>query len=488
MKYFLNLENKDPILLLSVIALIGVIVIMGIILISTLVIAIVISSFIVYFVITAIQSRKNKQSVKQTKLHISPLLTLFISLPIALSVVLYYEGHGIVELLLQLIVLYSYTILVILNIVFTPIILISISKKKFNNYQTISTSFSLTVIIPAYNEEKSIERTIKSVQNSIYTKKEIIVVNNASTDNTVKILQKFQDNIRILNEPKKGKSNAINKGIRYATGEIIVILDADTIILKNTLTNIVQPFKKNRITAVTGEVLVLNKENFISKMQVIDYAVGMNLARGTLGLYEIVPIVSGAFGAFRKSRILEKNNPIFSTDTMTEDFDVTITLLRHGHKTEFVKDALAYTEVPERFMDLVHQRYRWFRGFLQVYRKHKDYFFNTTTTQHHNISFFLLLNSNMIFPTMIMVNLLAIIPTILVGNAPLFGILILLNLTNITLLSIFGLRLSTEKLGYVKYSFATMLFMWIGVYVYVKSIIDEIIQKDHVWRTISRRG
>jgi len=459
------------------------------ILITTFWTAVAIISFIGYFAFSTFRVKQGIKIQKKRKRGISTLLSFFIVLPILLGVVLHYEGYSVSKLFLQLIILYNYTIFVIINTILLPLFFITTIKNLPSSYFEKNYTPKLTVVIPAFNEEKIIKQTVQSVIDADYPKKEIIVVNNNSTDNTKKILEKYQNKILVLDEPRKGKVNAINRGIQCAKGDIIVILDADTRVLHNTLAKIVIPFVNYKIGAVTGNVKVDNRSNLIEKIQVPDYNVSMNLARGVLSLYGTMPIISGAFGAFRKSAIVEKNVSIFTDDTMTEDFDVTVKLLKKGYITSYEKDAIAYTEVPKKIMDLVNQRYRWLRGFIQVYFKHKDYFLGAAFDYSYNIAFFLLMNNNMIVPIIIIINLIAIVPTILIGNTDLVIFLISLGLFNITMFSLLTLRLSGEKISYGMYAPVLMvLFLWITSYIFLKSVIDQILHKEKAWKKIPRIG
>ncbi|SEM94164.1 glycosyltransferase [Lihuaxuella thermophila] len=235
----------------------------------------------------------------------------------------------------------------------------------------------VSVVIAAYNEEKVINKTIHSVLQSKYAPLEVIIVNDGSTDQTEAVIKReFAGNpqVRVITQPNSGKTAAINRGYRLARGEIIVSIDADTLIADHTIPLLVRHFQDEKVAAVSGNVKVGNVRNLLTLWQHVEYITGFNLERRAFDDLNCIPVVPGAICAWRKSAVEEVG--YFKHDTLAEDTDITITLLRHGYKVEFEVLAFAYTEAPEDLKSLIKQRTRWIYGTLQCLWKHRGALFS----------------------------------------------------------------------------------------------------------------
>ncbi|KPJ70839.1 hypothetical protein AMJ51_00800 [Microgenomates bacterium DG_75] len=232
----------------------------------------------------------------------------------------------------------------------------------------------VSVLVPAYNEEKTIAKTIESLLNSEYPDFEVIVINNNSTDKTVERVREFiHQGVWLVSEKKQGKFAALNKGIMSSQGEILVMVDADTQVLANTIAELVRPFQDSRVGAVAGNLKVGNVFNPLTAFQAIEYIVGFHLDRRAYDVLGAVPVVPGALGAWRKKAVKKVGN--YQGDTLTEDAELTIRIQREGYKVVFSAEAIAYTEAPQTLQAFLHQRLRWTLGMLQVFFKHKDIYF-----------------------------------------------------------------------------------------------------------------
>ncbi len=235
----------------------------------------------------------------------------------------------------------------------------------------------VTVIVPAYNEEKAIGKTVDALLSLSYANKEIIVVDDGSTDRTLEVARSYAkgDLVKVLTKPNGGKWDALNIGIKGAKGEFIVCIDADTLLDPNAIQHLIKHFKDPKIAAVAGNVKVGNRRGILTKLQALEYVVGINLHRRSEAYLQNVTVVPGPIGAFRASVLKEIG--LFEGDTFAEDADITFRILRAGYKTVFEARAFGYTEAPTSMTSLAKQRYRWYRGSLQVLSKHKDMAFNT---------------------------------------------------------------------------------------------------------------
>ena len=144
----------------------------------------------------------------------------------------------------------------------------------------------ISVIIPAYNEEKVVANTIEGLLETKYPNKEIIFVDDGSTDSTLAIASRYKEKIRVLHKENGGKSTALNYGIVYAKGDIVVIVDADTIIGRNSLKEIVKGFEiDEHVAAVAGNIKVRNRMNIITKCQALEYITGIQIVRRAFDIF-----------------------------------------------------------------------------------------------------------------------------------------------------------------------------------------------------------
>ncbi|HSU80049.1 MAG TPA: polysaccharide deacetylase family protein, partial [Candidatus Angelobacter sp.] len=243
----------------------------------------------------------------------------------------------------------------------------------------------VSVVIAAYNEEKVICKTINSILSSDYPAFEVLVIDDGSKDNTATVVQDTYAThplVRLIKKTNGGKSSAVNIGFKEAKGEIVVALDADTLIAENAISLLSNHFKNEEVAAVSGNVKVGNKGNLLTNWQHIEYVTGFNLERRAFAALNCITVVPGAIGAWRKKAVEEAG--YFKEDTLAEDTDITLTLLRHGKKIEFEEKAYAFTEVPEDIKSLAKQRYRWVYGTLQCLWKHRNALFNK---KHYSLGF-----------------------------------------------------------------------------------------------------
>ncbi len=249
-------------------------------------------------------------------------------------------------------------------------------EKKVSSYDPTSKPELVSVIVPAYNEEKAIGKTIESLLRLSYPNKEIIIVDDGSSDRTLEVAKSHAkgDLMKVIAKPNGGKWDALNAGIRQAKGEFVVCIDADTLLDQNAIQHLVKHFRDPKIGAVAGNVKVGNRSGVLTKLQALEYVVGINLHRRSEAHLQNVTVVPGPIGAFRASVLKEVG--LFEGDTFAEDADITVRILKAGYKTVFEARAFGYTEAPKSMHSLAKQRYRWYRGSFQVLSKHKDMTFN----------------------------------------------------------------------------------------------------------------
>jgi len=299
---------------------------------------------------------------------IFPMFLLF--LPFGLAGMLAYEGYTAWESGYRAVILWGLTLVFWSTLLMIPLSVYS--KNKEDNLPTTPHTPLVSIIIPAYNEEKVIANTIESTLEINYPNKDIIVVDDGSKDNTLQIAKRYQDKgVKVLHKTNGGKASALNLALTFAKGELIAVLDADTLAGRNSLKEIVKVFENEEdIAAVAGNIKVRNKKNWITWCQALEYVAGIQIARRAFDLFGAITIVPGALGCFRKSVLVDTGG--YDKETLVEDFDTTIKILKSGMIVRGTTKSVAYTEAPDTLRDFYNQRIRWYRGNLQVVAKHRD--------------------------------------------------------------------------------------------------------------------
>jgi cellulose synthase/poly-beta-1,6-N-acetylglucosamine synthase-like glycosyltransferase/peptidoglycan/xylan/chitin deacetylase (PgdA/CDA1 family)/spore germination protein YaaH len=234
----------------------------------------------------------------------------------------------------------------------------------------------VSVLVPAYNEEMVIKNTINSLLASNYEEYEIIVVDDGSVDRTSEIvLENFAGNerVRLVAASAGGKAAALNVGLQYAKGEIVIALDADTLFAPQTIGALAHRFSDPKMGAVAGNAKVGNRINIVTRWQALEYITSQNMDRRAFASLNCITVVPGAVGAWRRHLIEQAGG--FQSDTLAEDQDLTLSIRRMGHNIGYEEDAIAWTEAPDRLSSLAKQRFRWAFGTLQCMRKHIDALF-----------------------------------------------------------------------------------------------------------------
>ncbi|MBW4038058.1 MAG: glycosyltransferase [Acidobacteria bacterium] len=243
------------------------------------------------------------------------------------------------------------------------------------NYATADYAPRVAVLIPAYNEEKVIVRTIRSVLMSNYKKIRIIVIDDGSKDQTFQVASDAyakeiaEGRITVLTKPNGGKADALNFALTQTDEEIYVGIDADGVIAHDAITRLVPHFANPHIGAVAGNAKVGNRVNLWTRWQALEYITSQNFERRALDLFDVVMVVPGAIGAWRTAAV--KAGGGYHPDTVAEDADLTMNLLEQGYAVIYEDQALAFTEAPVNANGLARQRFRWSFGILQALFKHR---------------------------------------------------------------------------------------------------------------------
>jgi cellulose synthase/poly-beta-1,6-N-acetylglucosamine synthase-like glycosyltransferase/peptidoglycan/xylan/chitin deacetylase (PgdA/CDA1 family)/spore germination protein YaaH len=236
----------------------------------------------------------------------------------------------------------------------------------------------VAVVIPAYNEETVIVRTIRSVLQSSYAFLRVIVVDDGSTDRTFDVAREAyraeiaSGRLAVMTKPNAGKAEALNFALQYIEEDFYVGIDADTVIAPDAISKMVPHFADAEIGAVAGNAKVGNRVNLWTRWQALEYITSQNFERRALDLFGVVTVVPGAIGAWRTAPVKAAGG--YPLNTVAEDADLTMSLLEQGYKVVYEDHALAFTEAPATARGLMRQRFRWSFGILQAVYKHKRAF------------------------------------------------------------------------------------------------------------------
>lgn len=302
--------------------------------------------------------------------------------------------------------------------VFVP--LISVFKRKWNTNQR---EKGISVLIPAYNEELVLKNCINAAENAEYSNYEIIIINDGSKDGTMAMLEEFLElkvierkrhkklhyneiihiyqstnrkNVFVIDKRNGGKADALNAGIDCAGHEIIITLDADSMLDAKSLQYINAAFHKEEVIAAGGTVHVVQgtvkregriKPLFPAKRiirhQALHYIHGFYVKKQTQSVFNAIVVISGAFGAFQRNILFEIDG---FRRTVGEDMDITLKIYRYMNENKlkkkliYVPEAVCYTECPEDLHNFVKQRFRWQNAFIDCVIEYWKALFNEFST------------------------------------------------------------------------------------------------------------
>ena len=232
----------------------------------------------------------------------------------------------------------------------------------------------VTVVLPVYNEEKVVAKTLTALARTDYPNFEVLAVDDGSSDGTWDVLNDFASvwpRLRVLRqEENQGKAAAMNYAITQARGEVIVTLDGDTLFEPTTVRMLARHFTDPRIGAVAGQIKVGNRRNILTAWQSLEYISGVSVTRMAEGLVGAITIAPGACAAYRRHIVLQAGG--YSTRTLAEDCDLTLGIQQLRYKVTLDNSAVAWTEAPMTIRSLAKQRLRWTFGVLQAFRNHRN--------------------------------------------------------------------------------------------------------------------
>ncbi|RLJ02896.1 MAG: hypothetical protein DRP11_02360 [Candidatus Aenigmatarchaeota archaeon] len=369
---------------------------------------------------------------------------------------------------------------------------------------------SVSVIVPAYNEEDVLAGTVESLLNLDYPKDklEIIVVDDGSTDRTLEVARRFEPEVKVIEKGEnRGKAHSLNMGIKIARGELIACLDADSFVEPDSLKKMVGFFEDKNVGCVTPALKVKNPRNLLSKIQYSEYLLNIFLRR-VLAFMDAVPVAPGPFSIYRKSVLEEIGG--FDENNLTEDMEIALKMHNAGYRIENSTTAEVFTICPEKLKPLYKQRVRWYRGVIENTIKYRHMLFNR---KYGNLGVFYL-PVNMVAVFLIMILFGVIIYNLGKSLYDTLNYLFLINFDFMTFVKEFSLtpkidifllnfdfmlfisitllggyilyqsyrsvdeKVSVKKLGYVSYLF---LFPILLMFFWSVSLIYEILRAEKKW-------
>jgi len=359
------------------------------------------------------------------------------------------------------------------------------SREQFDS---VSEYPSMTVVVPAYNEEGYVSRTIASLLEADYPegKKQIVVVDDGSTDDTYEEAQQYEsDTVTVVSKENGGKYSALNYGLLFSDTEIIVTVDADSIVETAALRDIVAPFEADPdVGAVASNVKIFNRDSLVTNCQTLEYVFGINIYRRVFDHFAAVSVVPGCLGAYRRTALDDVN--AYDPHTLTEDFDTTVKVLKQGYKVRF-SEAVVYTEAPDTWKDLYNQRLRWYRGNIMTMKKH---LFDVVNPENH---YFRRFHLPLALVTMVFIPLASWVILGVIGYIALTGsitellILFMIFMAIVVLSKLLAIRIEGESPWYVLYAPLFVIgYKHFHDLVMVKSIIDILRGTDMGWTNATR--
>lgn len=273
----------------------------------------------------------------------------------------------------------------------------------------------VTVLVAAYNEERHIAATIKSIGLQRYPGPvQVIVINDGSTDGTRAQLDAlFHNWLQVVHlERNGGKSKALNAGLALARHNLTVTVDGDSYLYRNALRNLVGRYLSDPpgTKAVAGAVLVRNsRKNLVTAIQEWDYFHGIAAIKRLQSLYQGTLVAQGAFSLYETATLRAVGG---WADTVGEDIVLTWKLLEQGHRVGFAENAVLFTNAPDTWRQFIRQRQRWSRGLIEAFKAHWRLLFKARMTT-------VFIWWNLFFPYMDLVYTIAFVPGLVLA---LFGI------------------------------------------------------------------
>ncbi len=238
---------------------------------------------------------------------------------------------------------------------------------RFSRKQAVM-SCPLTILVPAYNEAASITDTIRSIQAQTIQAREIVIIDDFSSDGTGDVARAL--GVTVVRPPKNtgSKAGAQNFALKNVYTEFTMAIDADTVLAPDAIEKLMAAFNNKRVAAACGFVLPRYVKTLWERGRYIEYLFAFTFFKPIQDYYEKPLISSGCFSMYRTDIL--KENGGWSTRTLAEDMDLTWSFYQAGHKVRFIEDAVCYPIEPHNFKFMAKQLRRWSHGFVQNVELH----------------------------------------------------------------------------------------------------------------------
>lgn len=367
---------------------------------------------VLYFIVASLIRRQRAREQYPKRWHsLFSFITYFVLMFIVFAILFFYAVPTALSLVLMVAMVFT----LVIHYITVPLAIIHKIRENKILSAPLKEFHKVTIIVPAYNEEKVLGRTIENLIEAYYPNKEIIVVDDGSTDSTYEIARKYVPRgIKVVRRVNGGKYAALNTGLVYATGDIVITVDADSLVTRTALVEIVKSFEDPDVGGAAGTLKVFNRSKFLTKLQALEYLVQIEVVRRAFNNFGTITVAPGAFSAFRRSAVAETGN--YDPDRLLEDFDLTIKIQKAHKVIRGDSEALCYTEAPETLHDIYKQRLSWYRGDFQNFWKHRDAFFNPKFGYMHSITLPYMLISMTLVPLASVIVIATSIMMILAGD------------------------------------------------------------------------
>lgn len=326
----------------------------------------------------------------------------------------------------------------------------------------------ISMLIPCYNEEKSIRKSALSWLAQTRPLDQIVVVDDCSKDRTAAILKEFEGRITVVQTPKNSgnKSSAQEYGLQFITGDVFVATDGDTLLDEHFVARIEEDFQNPSVVAVGGYVKSL-KVNWLTACRALDYAIGQNIDKLAQDYVDFMLVIPGAAGAFRTDIFRTLG---FDHDTITEDLDFTYKLHERGYKIMYDRRAICYTQDPATLHGYINQMRRWFGGGWQNFIKHLD------IPKYPGMSFEL----SLVYGEGLIYSLLLFVIPILNLSLALWMLLLTFILSSV--LAIIGIVIDGRRDLFVVIPLYVLL-KYITAWIFLEQFVKEVVfrKKEMVW-------
>lgn len=333
-----------------------------------------------------------------------------------------------------------------------------------HSYDTKPCELSVTIVVPAWNEEDFIGDTIQSILAQTYECK-VIIVNDSSTDETKSISESYGVHVITTEKNQGSKSQALNYALPYIDTDIFICVDADTILEPNAVENLMKAFNDDQTMIACGFVLSKDKENFWQSARYGEYITGQTIVKSAQQNGNFVLVASGCFFGIRTNFLKDHT---FNERTMAEDMDLTWVAIENGYRVTFVEDAYCHVSDPEDIDTYCKQVSRWYRGLFQNI-KVRNYNLFKNSYKLGIVAYTYIFMNIISIPTILA--FLILMPQLI---APMMFWLFIM----FVIVSIYGIKRGDSITCYPKHFFNYILIMFYTYYIFMKSLIQELFLND----------